>query len=44
MSFAGKLTSLGAGALFVGASAALWLAFGDNVYAAYLTGMIMNCF
>lgn len=37
------LVLLGTG-VFTGASLALWLAFGDGVYAAYLSGLLMTCF
>ena len=39
-----KSTLIVVTAAFFGASAALWLNFGGNVYAAYLAGALMNCF
>ena len=44
MGMVAKSTLIVVTAAFFGASAALWLNFGGNVYAAYLAGALMNCF
>jgi len=40
----GKTIDFFCAAIFSGVSLALWSGFGDSVYAADLSGALMNCF
>lgn len=44
MSLTGKSALVLTAAMFTGASLSLWLAFGGDVYAAYLSGVPIRCF
>ncbi len=44
MTLTGKSALVLGAAVFTGASLSLWLAFGGDVYAAYLSGVLMRCF
>lgn len=44
MTTAGKMLAVTAVAVLLGGALSLWLAYGNGVYAAYLSGALMNCF
>jgi len=44
MTAAGKMLATVAVAVLLGGALSLWLAYGNGVYAAYLSGAFINCF